>query len=158
MGQKELKGQSGREQDQQTVCLPLIEEERRAYIKSQEGRLQGVMNTEYWDEDSGEYLTFHPLPELNPELGETGDPYDLTVEEIALLPSLTKRIERVMTYSFIRLFQMFPEDQSRMELLAELKNKLDLGISCEEEKVEELIRGHLPYLKHLNENKVLIIR
>ena len=75
----------GLTKEQRERYLALIEEERLAYIRAEEGRLAGAMNAQYWDEGTGEYYIFHPLPDLNEELGEMGNPYDLTVEELSLL-------------------------------------------------------------------------
>ena len=33
------------------TCLPLIEEERQAFIRAEHGRLQAVMGKEYWDRE-----------------------------------------------------------------------------------------------------------
>lgn len=145
-------------EEQREVCLPLIEEERKAYIKAEHGRLQGIMNTAYWDEDSGEYFVFHPLPDLNPALDEVGDPYDLTIEEIALLPSLKKRIERIQTYSYLSLYPVFPEERERLALLGQMKSKLDLGKLCSDEEIEKLISGHEAFLSYKLDDGVAVIK
>ncbi|MCQ4637050.1 hypothetical protein NE619_09960 [Anaerovorax odorimutans] len=144
-------------EEQKKVCLPLIEEERKAYIKAEHGRLQGVMNTAYWDSEAGEYVIFHSLPDLNPALDEVGDPYDLTMEEIALLPSLKKRIERVQTYSYLKLYPVFPEERERLTLLGQMKTKLDLGKLCTDEEVEALISGHQRFIHYKLDDAVEVI-
>lgn len=144
-------------EEQKKMCLPLIEEERTAYIEAEFGRLQGVMNSEYWDEDSGMYLIFHAIPELNEELGQMGDPYELTVSELAILPTLEKRIERMHTYSYMELYPEFPRDRERLSLLGKMKEKLDLGIGCSDEEIEKLTDGHNDFVRYKKEDGVAVI-
>ncbi len=142
---------------QKEQYLDLIEEERKAYIRADAGRLAGAMNAEYWDEESGKYFIFHPMPELNEELGETGNPYDLKIEELSLLTTLKKRIERMQTYSYMDLYPVFPEDKKRLELLSHIKTKLDLGMTPAEEEIRTLVEGHGPFLQDKTEDLVKVI-
>lgn len=142
---------------QKEEYLKLIEEERRAYIRSDCGRLAGAMNSQYWDEDAGEYFIFHPLPELNEELGEMGDPYDLKIEELFLLTTLKKRIERLRTYSYMDLYPVFPEDRQRLDLLSQIKTKLDLGMIPGDREIRELVEKHDAFIHDKTEEQVRVI-
>lgn len=142
---------------QKEQYLNLIEEERKAYVHSDAGRLAGAMNAEYWDEESGKYFIFHPMPELNQELGETGDPYDLKIEELALLTTLKKRIERMQTYSYMDLYPVFPSDKKRLDFLSHIKTKLDLGMTPSEEEIRTLVQNHEAFMRDKTEDPVKVI-
>lgn len=144
-------------EEQREWCLPFIEEERRAFIKADYGRLQGAMNSEYWDAASGTYRIFHELPELNEELGEMGDPYELQIEEIFLLTTLEKRIERMGTYSYMALYPVYPEDRERLSLLSGIKTRLDLGRPCSDEEFGALVGRHDDYLRRKADDGVRVI-
>lgn len=147
----------GLTKEQRERYLALIEEERLAYIRAEEGRLAGAMNAQYWDEGTGEYYIFHPLPDLNEELGEMGNPYDLTVEELSLLHTLKKRIERMGTYSYLDLYPVFPRDRERLDLLSQVKTKLDLGMELGDKEAEALEQGHEPFVRYKSEDGVRVI-
>lgn len=144
--------------EQRTEYLPLIEEERKAFIKKEFGRLQTVIGLDYWDSKTGETHYFHKYYEEGKETDTVIDPYELDVTELAMLPTLVKRVERIGTYSYLAFFQMFPEDRNRMALLADIWNSLAGGGNCPAEKIDELVSGHQAYLKWKNKETFKVIR
>lgn len=66
------------------TCLPLIEEERQAFIRAEHGRLQAVMGKEYWDREKEAPAFFHGEPTEDAQLESLveRDPYDISLEEL----------------------------------------------------------------------------
>ena len=145
-----------------TECLPLIELERSAYIRAEFGRLQATMGTEYVDPDTGESRLFHEVDGIDNDLAlegeKPGDPYELTLDELIEMPSLTKRIERIGTYSYMPFFHMMPEDLTRLKLLSRMWSKIMHHYPCLESEVQQLKEGHGDFLKSKLEDRVKVIR
>jgi len=137
--------------------LSLIEEERQAFIKKDFGRLQAVIGLDYWDKNTGETHFFHQYFEDGKETDTVIDPYELDVSELAMLPDLTKRVERIGTYSYLAFYQMFPEDKKRMKLLADVWSSLKDGCICTDDEVKELVDGHAAYLDWKTEDSFEVI-
>lgn len=140
------------------ACLPLIEMERAAFIKKDHGRLQALIGVEYWERKTGETKYFHQYIEEGTEYDVIPDPYDIPLEELALLPRLEKKVERIGTYSFLPLFQMQTRDRERLELAAKVWHKLTHRIVCAEREIEEVTGGHEAYMEWKLEEAVKVIR
>lgn len=82
---------------QKELLLPAVMEEKAAFVKAEYGRLQQIMGAEYSVGD--ETRVFHPLPEARRKGDEPGfgDPEELTLEELAMLPHLRHNIPRLGT-------------------------------------------------------------
>lgn len=68
---------------QKQYLLPVIMEEKEAFIRAEYGRLQSVMGSEYHEGETTH--VFHPLPEA--EQGEErplGNPQELELAELAI--------------------------------------------------------------------------
>jgi hypothetical protein len=144
-------------EEQAARCLPLIEEERRAFIKKELGRLEAIIGIEYWDGRTDTSHAFHQVIEEGKEMDTIIDAYELTVEELALLPKLTKRVERIGTVSYLALYPMFPEDKNRLALLAEIHTKLTAGTPCTDDELKALTEGHGSYLDWKTADAVTVI-
>jgi hypothetical protein len=128
------------------VCLPLVENERAAFIKAEHGRLTAIMGAQIWDESQGEYQVFHALPAADRDHDGIGDPYELSLAELANLPKLEKRLERLNTYSYVKLFSMFPEDKERLSFLSRIWHKLTHASICASMELRTLFESHDEYL------------
>ncbi|MCC8029552.1 MAG: hypothetical protein LIO75_07145 [Lachnospiraceae bacterium] len=135
----------------------LIREERDFFIREEYGKLLAVMGEEYTS--GGETCVFHPLPAV----GETedrpvGDPRELSLTELALLPHLSREINRFGAISRMSLFYASPEDKKRLELLARVEEMLLTGADLREADVRELEEGHESFLRSREEEEVEVIR
>ena len=137
--------------------VPLVEEERRAFIKKELGRLEAVIGLDYWDGETGETHHFHQTIEEGKEMDTIVDAYELTVAELAMLPRLTKRVERIGTVSYLAVYPMFPEDKERVALLAAVEGKLTRGEACTPEEARAMTEGHQAYLDWKTADPVTII-
>ena len=143
---------------QKQMLLPVIEEEKAAFIHAEYGRLQHIMGAAY--NEGGELRFFHPLPE-NQRSGENtvyGKPEELTLAELAMLPHLVHVVPRLGTESTVPLIQVYPEDKFRMQLLAGMFDRLSIGLSCEESDVKQLLTGHSEYMNFKTGNAVVVIK
>lgn len=135
----------------------LVKEERDFFIRQEYGKLQAIMGEEYTS--GGETKVFHPLPPM----GETedrpvGNPEELTLTELAILPHLSKDINRFGAISRMSLFYASPEDKKRLELLARIEENLLTGADIKAEDIRELIEGHEAFLHSREEREVEVIR
>lgn len=153
---EELKGGSLLNMQKEEL-LPLILEEKAAFIKAEYGRLQQIMGAEY--SVGSEPRIFHPLPESKRRGDEQGygDPEELTLEELAMLPHLTHNIPRLGTMTVMPLIRYYPEDISRMRLLADMYQELMVGRTCPDTEVRTLLTGHSEYLLFKKGEEVRII-
>ena len=133
-------------ESQARALLPLMEEERRAFIKAEHGRLAAAIGAEYWNHTDSAAGFFHRAPDRENAADATPDPYELTFGELAFLSGLEKRVERLNTLSYFSFFQMFPQDRERLALLARMKYRFDAGRACGEEDIRELSGGHAAYM------------
>ena len=146
-------------EEQKEKLLPLIMEEKAAFIKSEYGRLSQIMGEEYTE--NGEAKIFHPFPEdMKPKSDERiyGNPEELTLEELAMLPHLAHVIERCGTYSTMPLIQLYPEDINRMRLLADMYQELMTGAGCSPTQIRQLMVQHAEYMFAKQDNPVKVIR
>ena len=111
---------------QKKLLLPIIAEEKEAFISAEFGRLQQIMGVEYTDGE--ESKVFHPLPEelKNGENIVYGNPRELSLAELAMLPHLTYKINRFGAVSRMPLIQCYPQDVARLELIARMYENLML--------------------------------
>ncbi len=135
----------------------LVKEERDFFIRQEYGKLQAIMGEEYTS--GGETKVFHPLPPM----GETedrpvGNPEELTLTELAILPHLSKDINRFGAISRMSLFYASPEDKKRLELLARIEENLLTGADIKAEDIRELTEGHEAFLHSREEREVEVIR
>lgn len=144
-------------QAQLEVCLPLMETERRAFIKTEHGRLQAAVGTDYWDAKTETNCHFHQFIEESKEEETKPDPYDIGLDELARLPHLVKRVERIGTYSYLAFFNMFPQDAERLRLIAGLWRRLTHNCVCTQEELEALFSGHADYLDWKLKDTVVVI-
>lgn len=143
---------------QREYLLPVIAEEKEAFISAEYGRLQQIMGVEYTDGDSPKI--FHPLPETL-KAGENlvyGDPRELSLAELAMLPYLTFKINRFGAVSRMPLIQCYPTDIARMQLLAALYEKLMVGRICTADDAASLLNGHTKYINFKNGGQVIVIK
>lgn len=142
---------------QKEELMPLIMEEKTAFMKAEYGRLQQIMGAEYSVGD--EPRVFHPLPESKRRGDEQvyGDPEELTLEELAMLPHLTHNIPRLGTMTVMPLIRYYPEDISRLRLLADMYQELMVGRACPDVEVRALLTGHSEYLLFKKGKEVRII-
>lgn len=142
---------------QKEQLLPLIMEEKAAFIKAEYGRLQQIMGAEY--SVGEETRVFHPLPESQRRGDERvyGNPEELTLEELAMLPHLTHNIPRLGTMTIMPIIRYYPEDVSRLRLLADMYQELMVGRPCTETEVRALLTGHGEYLTFKKGEEVRII-
>ena len=143
---------------QKEMLLPLMEEERMAFIHAEHGRLQHIMGAAY--NEGGELHYFHPLPEDRKKEGDTvyGNPEELSLAELAMLPHLVHIVPRLGTESTVPLIQYYPEDKYRMQLLADLYDRMAVGVPCTEAEVKSLLNGHREYLLFKQGHEVVIIK
>ena len=135
----------------------LIQEERDFYIRKEYGKLQAVMGEAYTS--NGETCVFHPLPAAEQtEDRPVGDPRELSLTELALLPHLSEEINRFGAISRMSLFYASPEDKKRLELLACVEEMLLTGAKLREPDVQELEEGHEAFLCSGQEEEVEVIR
>lgn len=144
-------------QNQRESLLPLIDEERRAFVAVEYGRLQQLMGCEYTEGE--QQLIFHPVPGQT-DGGERvlGDPNELSLRELAALPHLTHKVYRLGTVSYLPLIQCYPEDIRRLELLAGVYDALMAGQPCTRPEFEELTGGHDGYMSFKRSGGVKIIK
>ena len=140
--------------------LPLIEEERAAYIETEYGRLQAIIGTGYWDDEMGRNEIFHGKMGDDLRLIEDRprDPYDITVEELYWITEQRKHIERVGTDSYLKFFNMMPDDKKRIRFIAGLWHKLMHKTPCTEEEIRELEDGHQEFIDRKFRKAVTVIR
>ncbi|MEA4923047.1 MAG: hypothetical protein VB031_06720 [Eubacteriaceae bacterium] len=143
--------------EQQEKYLPLIEDERMAFIKKEHGRLRAVIGVEYWDHVTGDSRPFHQYIEEGKETDIVPDPYEITLAELAMLPKMTKKVERIGTYSYLDFFQMMPEDRERIDLLCRIYEALASGCECSKEDACRLEKGHDEYMKCKGTDPVKVI-
>lgn len=106
-----------------------------------------------------ETRVFHPLPEARRKGDEPGfgDPEELTLEELAMLPHLRHNIPRLGTMTVMPIIRYYPKDIQRMRLLADIYAELMVGRSCSEGEVRSLLGGHSEYLRFKRSEEVRII-
>jgi hypothetical protein len=141
---------------QAEVVPPIIERERRAFVAKESGRLQAVMRANWLDEEEGLDKPFHPSS-MDLPADVAPDPGELALEDLARLPSLTKRVERLGTLSFSPLFQVRPEDRSRLALLDRVRSRLAEGAAADHGDVAELLFGHEAWLRSLTDDGPRIV-
>lgn len=143
---------------QKTMLLPVIEEEKAAFIRAEYGRLQHIMGAAY--NEGGELHFFHPLPESEKRDDVTvyGRPEELTLAELAMLPHLVHIVPRLGTESTVPLIQYYPEDKFRMQLLAGMFDRISIGVPCEEMDVKILLTGHSEYMSFKSDDQVVVIK
>lgn len=143
---------------QKTMLLPVMEEEKAAFIRAEYGRLQHIMGAAY--NEGGELRFFHPLPESEKRDDVTvyGRPEELTLAELAMLPHLVHIVPRLGTESTVPLIQYYPEDKFRMQLLAGLFDRISIGVPCEETDVKILLNGHSEYMSFKSDDHVVVIK
>lgn len=142
---------------QKELLLPAVMEEKAAFVKAEYGRLQQIMGAEYSVGD--EMRVFHPLPEARRKGDEPGfgDPEELTLEDLAMLPHLRHNIPRLGTMTVMPIIRYYPKDIQRMQLLADIYAELMVGRSCSEGEVRSLLGGHSEYLRFKRGEEVRII-
>ena len=139
------------------LYMSLIEEERRAFIKAEQGRLQALIGMEYWDPADGGTHLFHGPHGAEGDDTPAPDPYELSLGELAALPRFEKHVERIGTHSSLPLFQMFPRDIERIALLASLEGKLITGGPWSAADTEALVNAHESYVKWKLDDTVKVI-
>lgn len=147
-------------EEQVKEMLPIIEMERCLYIKKEHGRLKAIMGTGYWDENAQTSLNFHG--EVGDDLAlidtKTYDPYDITVEELHWITKQVKKVERCGTFSYLNFYNMFPEDQKRIDLLAVCWKKLTHMTTCSEAEKKAVLEGHKAYVDSILNSGVKVIK
>ena len=142
---------------QKQTLLPIVLEEKEAFIQAEYGRLQSIMGTEYHEGE--ELRIFHPLPEARKnEERPLGNPYELELAELAMLPHLSKRIPRMGTVSIMPLFRAYPADIYRLQLLADLHESLMIGKALSDVQVKMLLGGHTEYMMSKQPQEVVVIK
>ena len=139
--------------------MPLIEEERQAFIMAEGGRLAAVIGTGYWVKEAEDYEIFHgrkgdelALIEARPK-----DPYDITTEEIEWITRQYKKIERCGTETYINFFNMMPDDKERITLLAGMWHKLSHDTLCTDAEIKKLVDGHDEFINRKLSDPVKVI-
>lgn len=147
-------------ESQVKMVMPVIEVERSLYIQKEHGRLKGIMGTGYWDRNEQTSLIFHG--EVGDDLAlidtRVYDPYDITIEELHWITKQVKRVERCGTFSYLNFFNMFPEDQERIDLLAECWRKLTHGQILTEKELLKVTQGHEDYVNSILNSGVTVIK
>lgn len=145
--------------DQMIRVLPLIEEERAAYIKAEGGRLAAIIGTGYWNKEIEDFEIFHGRKGDDLALIEdrVKDPYDITIEEMYWITLQYKKIERVGTETYINFFNMMPEDKKRIELLSRMWHKITHDTLCTEAELKELTEGHDAFIDRKLTDPVQVI-
>lgn len=143
---------------QKKLLLPIIAEEKEAFISAEFGCLQQIMGVEYTDGE--ESKVFHPLPEelKNGENIVYGNPRELSLAELAMLPHLTYKINRFGAVSRMPLIQCYPQDIARLELIARMYENLMIGRSCADADAKTLLDGHAEYMDFKDGGKVVVIK
>lgn len=144
---------------QKNFLLPVIKKEKEIFVQAEYPRLQAAMGNEYNVGD--ETHIFHPLPESpNSDTPVLGNPNELSLSELALLPQLEKCIPRMGTLSYMPLFRMHPTDSVRLNLLATIFEKTLIDKICSPEEVEILLKGHDDYMtfKTTDDDFVVVIK
>lgn len=143
---------------QKKLLLPIIAEEKEAFISAEFGRLQQIMGVEYTDGD--EIKVFHPLPEelKNGENIVYGNPRELSLAELAMLPHLMYKINRFGAVSRMPLIQCYPQDIARLELIARMYENLMIGRSCADADAKTLLDGHAEYMDFKDGGRVVVIK
>ena len=139
-----------------TDCRLLIDKERRTFIKKEYGRLQALIGAKVWTPDSQQPHFFLAAPrdmDGRPE----GEPYELSCEELASLPTLEKHVERFGTLSVFTLFQLYPQDSNRLALLAKAESALARGETLPEALEKKLREGHEAYMQWKLRDNVTVI-
>lgn len=142
---------------QEQFLAPIIETERLCFIQAEYARLQTIMGDEY--HVGTEKHIFHPTTETShSEIAELGDPTELTLKELSILPQLEKRIPRFGTISYMPLFRMTPEDSFRINLLSDIQENLATKTECHLQEIETLLNKHQTYIesKTKHDNVVII--
>ena len=116
------------------------------------------MGVEYTDGD--EIKVFHPLPEelKNGENIVYGNPRELSLAELAMLPHLTYKINRFGAVSRMPLIQCYPQDIARLELIARMYENLMIGRSCADADAKTLLDGHAEYMDFKDGSRVVVIK
>ncbi|MBR1671680.1 MAG: hypothetical protein IJ702_02010 [Fretibacterium sp.] len=135
--------------------MTLIQEEKDVFVRAEYGRLQSVMGAEYTE--NGEPRFFHPLPETQKDKGQPGNPDELKLAELAMLPHLVRAIPRLGTMSYMPLFRISPYETDRLRLLSDVHEKLLIGKPCTPEELHQLIDGHEEYMRSKKDDNVVVI-
>lgn len=140
-------------------CLPMIENERAAYIKAEYGRLAAIIGTGYWNEAIQDFEIFHGRKgdELALIDDRPHDPYGITIEEMYWITQQYKKIERCGTETYTLFFNMMPEDKERIKLLSDIWFKLTHGELAAEEEINKLDEGHDSFIDGKLTNPVQVI-
>jgi hypothetical protein len=85
------------------------------------------------------------------------DPHDLSLDELALLPTLVKRVERLGTRSWLPFFPVDAGARERLELLARCWRPLTHGAVCPNGDFAEMLVGHEDWLGILESDLPRII-
>ena len=160
MNKDEFKKSREKLSEQLSVLLPIIEEERCAYIETEYGRVQAIIGTGYWDDEMGRNEIFHGKMGDDLKLidDKPKDPYDITIEELYWVTQQHKHIERVGTDSFLKFFNMIPEDRKRIKFIATLWYKMMHKTPCSDEEISELKERHEEFLNRKFNEPVKVIR
>ncbi len=140
-------------------CMPLIEIERQAFVKAEQGRLAAIIGTGYWNKEAGDFEIFHGRKGDDLALidDRPHDAYGITIEEMYWITQQYKRIERVGTETYTLFFNMMPEDKKRVKLLSEMWYKLSHGKLCTDAEIQELDEHHDDFINSKLENPVKVI-
>lgn len=142
---------------QKQYLLPVIMEEKEAFIRAEYGRLQSVMGSEYHEGETTH--VFHPLPEAaQGEERMLGNPQELELAELAMLPHLNRRIPRLGTVSVMPLFQAYPADSFRLQLLADAHERVMIGMPLTDAQTKTLLNGHAEYMLSKQPQEVVVIK
>lgn len=120
------------------LCLPLIEMERNSFVSAQYGRLEALIGTEYWVEETDEYkyLDCYGVEQA------LKDPYELDIVSLHKVSTLCKRLIMLNTCSWLRIFTIFPEDRERISFLAGLWRRLTGFKHLFPREIKQLFAGH----------------
>lgn len=143
---------------QKEMFSSFIDEERLIFIRAEYARLQSVLGDEYTI--GNETFIFHPLPETEEKTNmPTGNPEELTLTELTMLPQLEKKIPRLGTMSYMPLIHFHPADSIRLNLLADMEEKMQIGKLCTPEQIDQLLLGHDEYVTFKTKcNDIVIIK
>jgi hypothetical protein len=121
------------------ICLPLLEIERREFIGRHFERLADVVVMPYWDPRTKEEKYLRDEFDDRP----VGDPLELSLAQLARMPSLIRKIVLYNTCSYPPFFPLRDElEPGRLVFLANAARKLGLGKLLSEDELEELFRRH----------------
>ena len=135
--------------------LKIIQDEKDAFVRAEYGRLQAIMGAEYTE--NGERKIFHPLPDSQKEAQTLPDPNELNLTELAMLPDLERAIPRFGTLSFMPLFRTSPYEAERLKFLADIQEKLLIGLDCSEDEEKILRKGHQDFIRFKQENNDVVV-